>query len=187
MKIYKLKPELNNENIGVQFVKREDISLKEFEDEILVGNPQNGRFNYWEMEVIDGYNFVDLPKLWCATETLAFSERAKECFERLFEGHVEFIPEKLENSNLYIVNVLNIIDAIDYEKAKLRKLDTGLVVGIEKYAFNYDKIKESPIFKVLLNGRIFSTEVFVTSETKTIAEDEKLTGFSFLEVWDSGE
>ncbi len=51
----------------------------------------------------------------------------------------------------YIINVLNAIDAIDYEKAILKKLRSGLVIDFKKYAFLPNMVKNQTIFKVYLN------------------------------------
>ena len=41
------------------------------------------------------------------------------------------------------------------------------------------------MFKVLLNGRIYDSEIYVSSEIKEKIEEFNLIGFELTEMWDS--
>ncbi|PGN40666.1 hypothetical protein CN962_28765 [Bacillus cereus] len=85
----------------------------------------------------------------------------------------------------YIINVLNAIDAIDYEKAILKKLRSGLVIDFKKYAFLPNMVKNQTIFKVYLNEILHIPSVFVSDEFRNTLLESDLKGFEFIEVWDS--
>ncbi len=183
MKIFKIEAELG-EYESFQLVNKNRDFLREFKCKILSGKPQKGKLDNLVLEMIGGEKFSDSPKFWSGSGILLFSEKAKRTLEDLLKNYVEFIPVKSKNVNFYIVNTLCIEDAIDYKKAELRMLDTGLIVGIEKYSFIENKVCNIPMFKVLLNDRIYSTEIYVTSEFKNKVEEAKLEGFKFIEVWE---
>lgn len=85
----------------------------------------------------------------------------------------------------YIINVLNAIDAVDYEKAILKKLRSGLVIDFKKYAFLSNMVKNQTIFKVYLNEILHISSVFVSDELRNAILESDLKGFEFVEVWDS--
>ncbi len=117
------------------------------------------------------------------------SEKAKQVLEPLIGDNVEFLP-LLRNSTsevYYLVHVLNVLDAIDGDKAIFKKLITGLVVGCEKFAFDFNTVQNEMIFKVYINGKIHPTVVFISDELKALIEQSELKGFGFIEVWDSEE
>lgn len=184
MKVWKVEVE-HGEFESIQFVNTDRQFLKEFKRKILSGEPQYGEFDNNKVEIIEGSKKSDFPKFWGASGTLVFSERAKNCLEKYLGNNVEYIPVKLEADTYYVVNILCILDIIDYKTAIFRKLETGLVVGIEKYSFIEEQIKGHNIFKVLLNNRIFSTEIYVTSEIKSKIEEFGLEGLKFIEIWKS--
>ena len=184
MKIWKLKVEFGNYK-SFQLVNKDNEFLEEFNREMISGKLQNGKWDNMEVELIEGKENSDLSKVWNAFNTLVLSEKGKESLENLFAKWVEYIPVKYHDTTLYMVNILSIIDAIDYDKVTFRKQDTGFILGLEKYSFIPSKIKGINVFKIMLNGRIYPTEIFVTSEVKTRVEESKLLGFKFEEVWNS--
>jgi hypothetical protein len=73
------------------------------------------------------------------------SEKAKQVLKPLIGDNVEFLP-LLRNSTsevYYLVHVLNVLDAIDSDKAILKKkLITGLIIGCEKFAFDSNTVQK---------------------------------------------
>lgn len=189
MKIYRMKTELDK-YVTFLYSIEGDNSCEEFREMICRGIPLCNKFDSIELErpieeQKEAKKIADCSKLWNKTGTYVFSEKAKDCLEELIRGCVEFIPAVFENTTYYIINILSIADAIDYEKAEFQRLSTGLVVGLEKYSFHEERLKGLNIFVTTLNGYIQSTEVFVTSEFKKVVEKNKLLGFKFIEVWNS--
>ncbi|WP_412677877.1 AHH domain-containing protein [Bacillus wiedmannii] len=76
-------------------------------------------------------------------------------------------------------------DAIDYEKAILKKLRSGLVIDFKKYAFLPNIVKNQTIFKVYLNEILHIPSIFVSDEFRNTVLESDLKGFEFIEVWDS--
>lgn len=184
MKIWQMENELKGFE-SFQLINKNKDFLRDFRKRMRSGKIQYDRFANLEVEILDNGERGDLPNFWTCHGLFIFSERAKQCLETLIKDSVEFIPVWLEDVVFYIINVLSIVDAIDYDCATFRKLSTGLVVGMEKYSFLEDKIEGLNIFITTLNGHIHSTEVFVTSEFKETVEKNNLRGFKFVEVWDS--
>lgn len=183
MKIYKLDAELN-EYESFRLLNEDNIFIRNFRKEMSNGERKNGKFDNLELELIDSGKPSDLPQFWNFTGALIFSERAKNCLESYLEDCVEFILLKYHEVSYYLVNVIRIIDGIDYENAGFRKLDTGLVVGMDKYSFKENEVKNVNMFKVLLNKRIYNSEIYVSSELKERIEEFKLVGFKLTEMWD---
>lgn len=184
MKIWRLKNNLKDFE-SVQLKDVDDDFLTYFMSEIKFGKMQKDKFSYLEVEIVDKGEISDLPKFWTCSGIFVLSERAKTCLDELIKDCVEFIPLKCHDRVLYLINILSIIDAINYEQASFERLSTGLVVGMNQYSFHKERIEGLNIFVTTLNGHIHSTEVFVTSEFKDIVEKNNLKGFKFVEVWDS--
>jgi hypothetical protein len=117
------------------------------------------------------------------------SRKAKEILEPLICNNVEFLPliHDITSEVYYLINVLNTVDAINYNKAVLEKLSTGLIIGFEKYAFLANKVEGQIIFKTFLNQRLHSSTVLVSDEFRNKVLENNLKGFEFVEVWDSEE
>ncbi len=71
------------------------------------------------------------------------SGKAKKFLESILGDNVEFLPliHDVTGEVYYIINVLNALDAINYEKAILKKLRSGLVIDFKKYAFLPNMVK----------------------------------------------
>ncbi|MGH1327856.1 imm11 family protein [Bacillus pretiosus] len=139
--------------------------------------------------VIDEGKSSDSPIFWGKSGVQIISEKAKQVLEPLIGDNVEFLP-LLRNSTsevYYLVHVLNVLDAIDGDKAIFKKLITGLIVGCKKFAFDFNIVQNEMIFKVYINGKIHPTVVFISDELKALIEQSDLKGFEFIEVWNSKE
>ena len=85
----------------------------------------------------------------------------------------------------YIINVLNALDAINYEKAILKKLRSGLVIDFKNTHSYLIWLRNQTIFKVYLNEILHIPSVFVSDEFRNTVLESDLKGFEFIEVWDS--
>ncbi|MGN4614554.1 imm11 family protein [Bacillus cereus group sp. MYBK71-2] len=139
------------------------------------------------IECIEGDKPSDCPHFWGETGSIMISEQAKKLLEPLIGADVEFLPlvHNKTNEVYYVVHVLNVLDAIDSNKAIFKKLITGLVIGCEKFAFIPNIVHNEMIFKVYINQRIHPTSVFVSDELRNTILESDLKGFEFIEVWDS--
>lgn len=181
MKIWKLENDMQGYQ-SFQLMNKDKNFLKEFRNNIAAGRNQNGKFDNLKLEIIDSGIVSDFPKFWGFSGTLLCSTRAKICLADSLQNDVEFIPFIYEEEVYYVINVLRVLDVIDYEKATFRKLDTGLVIGIDNYAFKQDEMKNVKMFKLLLNGKNYYTETFITEDIKRRIHEFGLTGIRLVEV-----
>ena len=179
MKVWKISADMH-EYESFKLKNEDKTFLREFKKEMGNGKTKNGKYDNLELEIIDTGKVSDMPQFWNYSGTLVFSQRAKESLQSYLEDCVEFILVKYNQVNYYLVNVVCIVDAIDYDNAILRKLDTGLVVGIDKYSFHENKIKKVNMFKVMLGEKIYNSEIFISNELKEKIEEAKLEGFEFV-------
>ena len=186
MKVWILTADMDGYE-SFKLINEDKEFLRHFKQKMSSGEKQNREFDNLKIEIIDTGKSSDSPRFWNYIGTLVFSERAKNCLEDCLKDCVEFIPLKYEQINYYMLNVVRIVDAIDYDSAAFRRLDTGLVVGMDKYSFRTDAINNLHMFKVFLNGRIYDSEIYVSSELTERIEELNLAGFKFTEVWDSDE
>ena len=112
------------------------------------------------------------------------NNRTKKVIKELIGDAVEFLPTSYENKNeFWIVNVTNVLDCINYNKAEPKRYsNNGRVMYFNRYSFFEDKVKNQDIFKIVECPRSY---VFVSDKFKDIIEKNKITGFTFTLVWDS--
>ena len=190
MRIYRMKADLAEKNVSFFCLLNHEVSEK-FADELWDGNSVSDEFRLVELERDKSKTreteFMDCSKLWIAVGIVLFNQKAKDCLEGVFGDYVEFVPAKYQDDIYYIVNVLNIIDGLNYEKSEFEKLDDGRPYSINKFSLRPNMVNNISIFKLFLEESIYSTEIFVSQEVKDIVEENGLTGFSFEEVWRDDE
>jgi hypothetical protein len=68
----------------------------------------------------------------------------------------------LRGEKVWLLNVTNVIDALDKERSRIVYFDDGDILAIEKYAFDADKIGTAEVFKLPMRASpVFVNEVFV--------------------------
>ncbi|SDW88409.1 hypothetical protein SAMN05444487_107101 [Marininema mesophilum] len=143
-----------------------------------------GRVEVFSLEE-DGRE-CDSPKFWGGSCIPVFSEKALDVVNDMITDHTEVLPLKHPTNQYFIINVIQVIDAIDYNHSVLKELSSGLRVGFKKYAFHPERLLGQHIFKVYLDSRPH-LNVLVSDEFKNRVEARFLTGFRFEKVWDSDE
>lgn len=112
-----------------------------------------------------------------------FSQKALDCLYPLIKNYVEVLPLEFEENDYFGINVINVLDAINYGEADYKTFRDGKrIMAFKKYAFLPSIVLNIPIFKIVDEKTRYA---FVSSEFKKIAEDNGLTGFKFELVWDS--
>lgn len=182
MNIWKLDVDFK-EFESFKLICEEKNYLKNFKRKITSASKLNGNLTGEKIHLIEGKVKSDFPKFWSVSGTPMLSEKAATILNDIIYNDSELIQLNYSSENYYLINILTVLDAIDYEKSKFRKLETGLVVGLESYEFNPEVLYNHNIFKLLLNGRIYNTAVFVSDKFKNVVEKEKLLGFKFTKVW----
>ncbi|MGN4873910.1 hypothetical protein ACTFSO_19190 [Bacillus cereus group sp. MYBK120-1] len=73
------------------------------------------------IECVEGDKKSDCPMFWGELGTPMISRKAKEILEPLICNNVEFLPliHDVTSEVYYLINVLNTVDAINYNKAVL--------------------------------------------------------------------
>ncbi len=114
-----------------------------------------------------------------------FDEKAKNALKNILNNKVEFLPLDCENNSFFAVNVINILDCIDYNKSVYKTFsDRKRIMRFIKYSFIEKKINAQHIFKIIDEPL---KRPFVSDEFKNIVEENNLTGFIFKLAWDSEE
>lgn len=123
----------------------------------------------------------DMPYLSPGKPT--FSKKAVEVLGEFLYENVEILPIQYDLQELFIINVTNHIDAIDYDKADIKFMPDGKrILRVKRYSFKTDRIREQHIFKIA--SQLYGT-VFVSDAFRDKAIESGLEGFNFIEVWDS--
>jgi hypothetical protein len=67
----------------------------------------------------------------------------------------------LRGEKVWLLNVTNVIDALDKERSRIVYFDDGDILAIEKYAFDADKIGTAEVFKLPMRASpVFVNDVF---------------------------
>jgi hypothetical protein len=113
------------------------------------------------------------------------SKKAVKCLKPLISENVEILPLKFKEGKYFAVNIITVLDAIDYEKSEyITFSDKKRIMLFDKYVFIEEKVANIPIFKIVDEKR---RDGFVSDEFKRIVEKNNLRGFKFVLVWDSEE
>lgn len=143
---------------------------------------RNQLSNWKPVKVIDYEGIIkgDMPGL---PGVPVFSERAVIELNQLLNDQVELLPLNHPTEKYYIINVVNVVDAVDYENSKVKRFSSsGRVMRFDKYAFHLEPIKNQHIFKI---PELPKAYVFVSDEFRDRVLNSALTGFQFIEVWDA--
>ena len=179
MKIWQLNFELDEyDNL---------MPIKAFTIEEIQSFDGRSHLNQWKpipvkrMEPDKGLKLSDAPGFAFPV----FSRRALQCLKPIISKNVEILPLDFDEQEYYGINVITVLDAIDYEKSIYKTYRDGKrIMAFKKYAFVSDIIKGNAIFKISDEKTRYA---FVSDEFKQIVENNYLLGFKFRLVWDSEE
>lgn len=112
-----------------------------------------------------------------------FSKRALDCLSGLINKDVEVLPLVFDEQEFFGINVITVLDAIDYENSIYRTYCDGKrIMTFKKYAFISSVIKDVPIFKIKDEKTRYA---FVSEDFKNKVEENNLLGFQFELVWNN--
>ena len=112
-----------------------------------------------------------------------FSRRALDCLKPLISENVEILPLCFSEKEYLGINVISVLDAIDYEKSIYKTYRDGKrIMAFKKYAFLPNIIEHVSIFKISDEKTRYA---FVSDEFKQVVQKNNLSGFKFKLVWDS--
>ena len=129
------------------------------------------------------------PEALCDFTTVAAKEnipvlsaRAKQVVQPLLADKAQWLPLAFEEGEYWLLNLLNLVDALDEEHSGIRRLPTNpKVMTIDAYALHLEAIAQQWIFKVPQAPY----DVLVTERFRSLVQDSGLTGLYFQPVWDS--
>ena len=177
MKIWQLSFELDDyDNL---------VPIKEFTVEEIQSFDGRSHLRQWKpvqvkrMEPEKGLELSDAPGFTIPV----FSRRAWECLEPLISKNVEILPLDFNEKEYLGINVITVLDAIDYEKSIYKTYrDRKRIMAFKKYVFLPTVIENVSMFKILDEKTRYA---FVSDEFKQTVEKNNLLGFKFKLVWDS--
>ena len=181
--IYLLNLDNNNDNIFSDFfAKNEDIEY--------IKNKLDGGIyiDKWESPIIDVDTkkpLMDIIRFWGYCNTLAINKKTKTILEKNF-NNLQFLPIKLnnyDNNEYFIVNIIGYVNGLDTINSQVRKIDNKYIIDIYKYVFNTN-VQKYDIFKLKINNKIRTTDIFVNDKFKNIIEQNQLTGLTFKKVFE---
>lgn len=113
-----------------------------------------------------------------------FSKRALAVLDPLIKNSVEKLELRFAEAEYYAINVISVLDVIDYDKSKyITYRDGKRIMTFQKYVFREcEQLKDVNIFKIVDEPR---RRAFVSDEFKKAVERNGLLGFKFKLVWDS--
>lgn len=125
---------------------------------------------------------LDLDMIALSAGIPALSKKAIAATQDLLGDKVETLPLDHDYFELFAINVLHVIPALDTSRSELKLWSDGRIRKIIQYAFSQDIIKDVAIFKI---PEFISTYIFVTDVFRDRVLQHNLTGFRFIELWDS--
>lgn len=112
-----------------------------------------------------------------------FDELAILTLKDLLNDSTEILPIKYSEGNYFIINIIDVINCIDYKKSEYKTFRDGKrIMRFIKYEFIENIVKDKHIFKIIDEP---TRRPFVSDEFKRRVEESGLTGFKFELVWDS--
>lgn len=110
-----------------------------------------------------------------------FSTKALNALLPLIKNDVEILPIDCDGLELYGINVLSVIDAIDYKLSDYETFRDGKrILAFHKYVFRSKQIKDRNIFKIPDERR---REAFVSQLFYDTVVNNGLKGFKMELVW----
>ncbi|MGB8454762.1 MAG: DUF1629 domain-containing protein [Anaerocolumna sp.] len=112
------------------------------------------------------------------------SLKAVECLKEVLGENVEILPVYIDGQEFYLINKLEVLDCLDYEKSEIEYFsgEPKRIMEIVKYSFIEQKLKGKNIFRIKEQKK---AGPFVTDKFKEAVEKSGLEGFEFREVWGS--
>jgi hypothetical protein len=106
-----------------------------------------------------------------------FSEKAVEMLKDLIDSSVEILPVRCRKGNYFAINVVNVIDCVDYSNSIFKTFkNSKKIMLFEKYSFIPERVEGKNIFKIVdePTKRAFVSDVF-----RELVLSSGLTGFKF--------
>lgn len=178
MKIWTMQADANNYN---NFTLIDDAGWKDLVRlDSFAGNPMREEWVPYQVKILKDKKIGDMQAFFGGVPAL--NQNAIDKLAIFFQDNIELLPLSYEKDSYFALNVLDLINCVNYEKADINRFSDGNIMSFNRYEFIKEKIENKHIFKIIDEPRKFP---FVSNEFKMKVVENELTGFLFTEVWDS--
>lgn len=175
MKIFRLEANVDDYNY-FGFINENHWDDKVFDGKELLNNWVSPKVKLYRTKK---YPLGDIVSL--TTLNPAINVNVIEILKDIFCNNVELLPIVFDEQ-YYLMNVINLLDALDEEKSEFKRYSSGKIMYCTKYVFREDIIRNIHIFKI---PQFPKTDILVTEGFVKLVQDNNLKGFEFEELWDS--
>ena len=116
---------------------------------------------------------------WLGAHALLLRPKAVAALEDLCLQSGELLPLICEDADLFAWNVTTVVDAMDHEKSHIMRHKDGSVMWVRQFSFRPEVIESLVAFRI----PELRTSIFVGPAFVNRANEAKLTGALFNEVW----
>lgn len=120
----------------------------------------------------------------CMTsDVLIMKSTAAQFVRSLGQPGLEILPLECDECDLWALNVLNVLEAVDMDKSEVVRFpSTGRLMTIARHVFHPEVVEGVPLFKIraLRRGPIYYGDSFVEQYRAS-----GLTGLEFEPIWSS--
>lgn len=185
MKIFQLHADVDDYNY-FGFMDKKELKNKTFNGKELLSDWVQPEIQLYRTKK---YHLGDIAMLMTLTPVI--NNTVIEIFKDMFANSIELLPvlysEPVVNKYIpkgpyYLMNVINVIDALDEGKSEFERYDDGRIMFCTKYFFREDIIGNNHIFKI---PQFPTVDILVTEEFVKRVEENDLKGFVFEELWNS--
>ena len=111
-----------------------------------------------------------------------YSSRAINILSNIIQDSVELLPLMCDEGEFSAVNIVNVIDAVDYQNSFFKTFRDGKrIMRFIDYSFIKEAVADNNIFKITDEVK---NSGFVSETFKKKVEDNELKGFVFKLVWE---
>ena len=161
-----------------------DINIEEIQS--FDGRSQKDKWEIPEvirLEPEKGLMLSDAPGFY--SHIPVFNGKAIDVLKKYLDQTSEILPLKNNEDKFYAVNIVKVLDCINYDKSEFKMFKDGKrIMRFKKYSFFVEIIDDNDIFKIIDEPL---GNPFVTDNFRNAVLENGLTGFNFKLVWDSEE
>lgn len=118
---------------------------------------------------------------WLSGNAPVLRQRAVDGVGQLLLNEAELLPLSCETGSLCLLNVINVVDALDVERSDCAVFpNTNRIMHVRKYAFIADLLRDVGAFRV---PQLLSYSVYVTDRIVEAVEHSGLKGTRFRPIW----
>jgi len=174
MKVYELKH--NDSCMDLNTMDRDHELASDFN-----GKSKGKIWTPTKVKTLYKKKYSDFPNLRIGKPII--KGNVKEVFQSHILKEAELLPLIHDELELYVVNVTNVLDCVDWNRSDVRRYSDEDFAGFNKLVFDFSKIpNDTYMFKIKETATV---EVFVTDLFKIVVEQHKFKGLNFSVIYDS--